>query len=77
MEHRRAYLPFSADLYGIGDTLSRKRLNRRWDAGTSIPELTDGLEDVVNQLLHWKGGEDGTEVFPHSLPWENEVSGKE
>jgi len=73
MEHRHAYLPFSADLYGTGEVLSKKRLNRRWDSDTSIPELSNGLEDVMKQLLQWTGGEDGTEVFPCPLPWEDEL----
>lgn len=77
LEHRHGYLPFSADLYGTGDMLSKKRLNRRWDPDRSIPELTDGLEDVVKQLLQWTGGENGTEVFPHPLPWEYEMSREE
>lgn len=70
MEHRHAYLPFSMDLYGTGDVLSKKRLNRRWDAEVGIPEVAGELGDVVKQLLLWTGGEDGTEVFPHTLPWE-------
>lgn len=70
MEHRHAYLPFSADLYGTGKVLVKKRLNRRWDPEISIPELSDDLEDVVKQLLLWTGGDEGTDVFPHHLPWE-------
>lgn len=70
MEHQHAYLPFSADLYGTGKALDKKRSNRRWNPETSIPELSDGLEDVVKQLILWTGGDDGTEVFPHTLPWE-------
>lgn len=70
MEHRHAYLPFSSDLYGTGEVLNRKRTNRRWDSAISIPKLSDGLESVVHDLLQWTGGEVGTEVFPHPLPWE-------
>ncbi|TID16377.1 hypothetical protein E2P81_ATG11804 [Venturia nashicola] len=70
MEHRHAYLPFSSDLYGTGEALARKRSNRRWDPDTSILDLSNGLEDVVKQLLLWAGGDDGIEVFPQALPWE-------
>jgi hypothetical protein len=70
LEHQHGYLPFSTDLYGAGEMLSQKRQNRRWDPAISIPELANGLEDIVKQLLQWTGGQDGTEVFPHPLPWE-------
>ncbi|QDS67831.1 hypothetical protein FKW77_007312 [Venturia effusa] len=70
MEHRHAYLPFSSDLYGTGEVLNKKRVNRRWDPKVSIPELGNGLEDCVKTLLEWSGGVDGTEIFPQPLPWE-------
>lgn len=70
MEHRHGSLPFSLDIYGTGEALGKKRLNRRWDPDLRIPEISDGLEDAVQKLLLWTGGDDGTEIFPHALPWE-------
>jgi hypothetical protein len=68
-ELRNGYGPFEKDLYGRGAFLDAKRRERRWQDET-LDELSDGLEDAVQQLLIWDGGRSKIQVFPYKLPWE-------
>jgi hypothetical protein len=68
-ELRNGYGPFEKDLYGTGSFLGAKRKDRRWEEET-LHKLSNGLEEVVQQLLRWDGGESKVEIFPQKLPWE-------
>lgn len=53
------------DLYGAGEVLSGKRMGRGWKgfyAGV--------MDEDINGLLKWEGGESGTEVYAGVLPWD-------
>lgn len=28
------------------------------------------MEEKIQELIHWRGGRDGKQIFPHELPWE-------
>jgi hypothetical protein len=68
-ELRNGYAPFEADLYGTKHFLAGKRKTRFWEE-ERMDEMCEGLEDVVQRLLRWDGGEDGVQVFHETLPWE-------
>lgn len=59
------------DLYGVGEDLAGKRLQRGWNSGMETGAFVNvGLEEVVEQLVCWQGGT-GNEMFPRmeELPW--------
>ncbi|KAJ6114418.1 DUF218 domain protein [Penicillium sp. IBT 16267x] len=59
------------DLYGVGEDLAGKRRQRGWNPGMETEVFVNiGLEDVVEQLVCWHGG-NGNEWFPRmeELPW--------
>ncbi|KAH1370780.1 hypothetical protein KXV74_007091 [Aspergillus fumigatus] len=60
------------DPYGVGEELAAKRVKRGWKPGKEA-ELFVGmkLDAVVEELLRWKGGVNGDELFPKldQLPW--------
>ncbi|OXV11262.1 hypothetical protein Egran_00977 [Elaphomyces granulatus] len=60
------------DWYGVCPELAGKRKQRGWMEGVENRLFVGiGLEPVVETLVCWKGGEDGTGRFPelHLLPW--------
>jgi len=67
-EHERAYTLFAADPYGVQSPLMEKRTARNWTP-ENIPTMEFQGEGVVNKLLSWDGGSNGTESFPDVLPW--------
>lgn len=68
-EHLRGYGVFSKDLYGVRQPLKDKRIARGW-ASETYDILAGGLEEGVQVLLSWKGGESGKDVLDKKLPWE-------
>jgi hypothetical protein len=66
------------DLYGVNEEgLCAKRRKRGW-VGDGAVEVWDGEEDGngVRALIRWRGGEDGKQVFPGRLPWEEDEEGE-
>jgi len=62
------------DWYGAYPGLAGKRKQRGWVEGMENRLFVGvDLEPVVERLVRWKGGEDGTERFPELdlLPWNN------
>lgn len=60
------------DRYGVCPELAGKREQRGWVEGMENQLFVGvGLEPVVERLVRWNGGEDGTEQFPELdlLPW--------
>jgi hypothetical protein len=60
------------DLYGVGKELADKRLKRGWSAGKEKELFVGvGLEDVVERLVTWDGGREGSQCFEamDELPW--------
>ncbi|PKX88753.1 DUF218 domain protein [Aspergillus novofumigatus IBT 16806] len=60
------------DPYGVGEELAAKRVKRGWKPGMEDALFVGmELEAVVEELLHWKGGVNGDELFPKldQLPW--------
>lgn len=68
-EHERAYELFAEDPYGVRSPLADKRKARNWNL-----DVLEGLavDDEVQQLLNWKGGASGKDIFPGKLPWEDD-----
>ncbi|KAK4541492.1 hypothetical protein LTR36_007938 [Oleoguttula mirabilis] len=68
-ELERAHTLFADDPYGVRPPLAAKRKARKW-----TPQMIAGLavEKEAQELLQWTGGENGSEVFPGKLPWEEE-----
>lgn len=66
-EREHARDPFADDPYGVRPPLSDKRIARNWD-----PQVLEGLalDEGVDELLQWTGGESGSEWFPGKLPWD-------
>lgn len=71
LERERAYDLFATDPYGTGQTLAKKRRDRKWDTMSLKQVKVNAPEDSVRDLLDWTGGSSGTEIFPGKLPWEN------
>lgn len=67
-ENERGYGVWKGDLYGVGELLGEKRMQRGWDDKT-VEMLGEGLEDGISELLRWTGGESGVEVYGGNLPW--------
>ncbi|KAF2231758.1 hypothetical protein EV356DRAFT_506595 [Viridothelium virens] len=67
-ERDRAYSAFVNDPYGAGDVLFQKRVRRGWEEGR-LESMSEGLEMSVQELLLWKGGRSGQELYPNELPW--------
>ena len=67
-ERSKAYEDFVNDPYGTGRALLQKRQSRGWTEG-SLGSLAENLEPGVQNLLFWKGGESGKEIYQHDLPW--------
>lgn len=62
------------DPYGIGETLARKRQQRRWDEH-ALEGVLGGIVDTrvkeqLEKLLRWDGGAEGKGIFEDSLPWD-------
>jgi len=70
-EEEKGYGLWKGDLYGVGDVLSKKRMQRGWD-GTTLKVVGHCLEDEIEELLKWKGGESGVEVYAGKVPWAEE-----
>lgn len=69
---------FAKDPYGVQPFLMEKKRSRHWDEAC-IDELLAGIKDArvvgqLRELLVWRGGKDGTELFPGVTPW-NDVCG--
>lgn len=73
-EEVRAVQPFVNDPYGVQPSLADKRRARNWDF-QMIADLASELEPEVGELLVWDGGETGRDVYPGTLPWEDERDG--
>ena len=60
-------------MYGVRDLLHGKRVARGWSAARN-DALAASVDDdvVVRQLVLFRGGETGNEVFPSALPWETQ-----
>ena len=72
---RRACQEWEKDSYGVNlnkNGLGAKRRKRGWVEDNKGVVVWKGEGEVVRELLEWKGGEDGREVFPWRLPWEEE-----
>ena len=82
-ERERGFGLWKDDLYGVGAALEETRRRRGWKGWTK--EVLDGIlgrdglegfegkeREMVKALLEWKGGENGTEIFPGNLPWVQE-----
>ena len=65
-ESKRGYGAWKTDLYGLGVDLGSKRIARGWKDDTISPFYVD---ERINNLLCWRGGETGKEIFPGDLPW--------
>lgn len=59
-EEEHGYAPWKRDPHGNGETLSKKRAERGWDASRT-KDLAEGLEKDIQDLL--KGD------VPENLPW--------
>ncbi|PWY86540.1 hypothetical protein BO94DRAFT_566340 [Aspergillus sclerotioniger CBS 115572] len=60
------------DRYGVQRELMGKRVKRGWKMGMEEGVFVNvGLEEVVEELVRWDGGEMGNEWFPKmdQLPW--------
>ncbi|KXL43830.1 hypothetical protein M433DRAFT_41074, partial [Acidomyces richmondensis BFW] len=67
-ESERAYTLFAADPYGVRSPLKDKRTARHWSPeNVASMEIED--EEIVNKLISWDGGQNGTDIFPEVLPW--------
>lgn len=72
-ERERAFNMFVEDPYGVHGPLAEKRKARRWDPSTAA-KMADALvgEHALKRLLLWQGGDDGKQIFPDHLPWEDQ-----
>lgn len=68
-EEERGYGVWKGDLYGVGDVLGKKRVERGWEE-EMWGVVGEGLEDGVRGVLRWKGGGSGVEVYGGRLPWD-------
>ncbi len=71
---KQACSDWERDLYGVNeDGFGAKRRKRGWMGDGDI-EIWDGEEDGngVRALIRWRGGENGNQVFPGRLPWEED-----
>lgn len=70
---RRACREWGWDLYGVDeDGLGKKRRMRGWVGEGEGVVVWEGEGEGVRELMGWKGGESGREVFPGRVPWEEE-----
>ncbi|KAL8725558.1 MAG: hypothetical protein Q9166_007281 [cf. Caloplaca sp. 2 TL-2023] len=73
-ERMRGYGLWKGDLYGVGAGLAGKRVARGWKERLMVKNLLWDLEGMereqVQGLLEWRGGTDGTEIYPEKLPWD-------
>lgn len=67
-ETLRGYGVWKGDLYGVGEVLGGKRMQRGWRVGME-GVVGERCEEGVRGLLVWRGGESGSEVYGGSLPW--------
>ena len=80
-ERERGYMAWESDLYGVGEVLDGKRRDRGWDEEEFVREMLgrekwvgsgmagDGARDKLVEMVRWKGGEDGIQVFEGEVPW--------
>ncbi|KAL4974051.1 hypothetical protein BDW66DRAFT_168104 [Aspergillus desertorum] len=71
-EEKRGLGLWRRDRYGVGVELKGKRMKRGWVDGLEKGLWGGvGLEPVVEELVHWDGGNVGNEWFPKisELPW--------
>ena len=72
LERRNALDLFERDPYAVRAPLADKRVARGWrDAG--LEAVAEGHDEAVRRLLRWRGGPSGREVFPETLPWEDQA----
>lgn len=69
-ELERGYGIWEGDLYGVGSVLGEKRRKRGWQDRT-LEAVGKVKEESIIELLEWRGGADGKEVFEGRLPWDN------
>lgn len=70
-EREKGWAVWRRDLYGSGNSVRRKRMERGWkDEVEGI--VGEGLEDGVRDLLGWDGGRTGVEIFGGALPWDED-----
>ena len=75
-ERKGGYGVWQRDLYGVGEVLGAKRVKRGWREDV-LGEIWEGVESEVRDLLLWRGGKSGVEVFPGKLPWDEAWEGSE
>lgn len=68
-ERERGYGVWRGDVYGVGEMLGRKRAVRGWIEGMEAV-VGVGEGEGVRELLGWRGGESGVEIYPGRLPWD-------
>ena len=68
-EKEQGYGLWEVDLYGVGSVLVGKREKRGWDKD-ALEMLGRAEEETVLELLEWRGGADGKEVYNGRLPWD-------
>lgn len=71
-EAKNGVAAWKTDMYGKGESLTRKRIDRGWteEEGKGLEEVwrAASVEDVVLRMMNWKGGS----VFDQVLPWEDD-----
>jgi hypothetical protein len=71
LERKNAYDHFLVDPYGTHPPLSSKRETRRWDV-SCLDIIGERQPDVIKRLLHFCGGDTGSQIFNETLPWHDE-----
>ena len=72
-ERVRGYGAWREDLYGVGKALGGKRMGRGWrleKVGEVLGMFEVEEREMIRGLLEWKGGENGKEVYPGLLLWD-------
>lgn len=69
-ELERGFGIWEGDLYGVGSVLGKKREKRGWQ-DCALEMVGKVREKSVIELLEWRGGADGKEVYKGRLPWDS------
>ena len=75
-DKKNGFTPWQTDLYGTRSDLLLKRMARGWNWDKymhtrQLVELCWAELDAacLRRLLDWRGGPDGREIYPGTLPW--------
>ena len=68
-ELEKGYGVWERDLYGVGSVLGGKRENRGLE-NRALEVVGNGKDESVDELLKWRGGADGKEIYKGRLPWD-------